>query len=168
MGLLPCTAKVIAEVEELLGKRVVVEEDPSLAPLAPLATVRIARGAAPFHLVRYRPGGVQAGSGAGAGASGDTTNYLIVYQLGFLVRLFSRPSAERWEVGATADEKARGIDGLGLAHLASGLAAGLFDQLITQLRNLPDRDAGRCMDLAGISGAECGTGNISADATWRE
>ena len=167
MGLLPCTAKVIAEVEELSGKRVVVEEDPSLATLA---TVRIARGAVPFHLVRYRPGGAQAGSGAGAGvgASGDTTNYLIVYQLGFLVRLFSRPSAERWEVGATADEKARGIDGLGLAHLASGLAAGLFDQLITQLLNLPDRDAGRCMDLAGISGAECGTGNISADATWRE
>ncbi|MBC8347846.1 MAG: hypothetical protein H8E24_04405 [Verrucomicrobia bacterium] len=65
--------EIIAKTEQLSGRSVVVREDPALQNLA---TVSIARGASPFHLVRYKPGGA-------------SVNYLIAYQLCFIVRMFS-------------------------------------------------------------------------------
>lgn len=118
MALLEQTQNVIADVERLSGRKVVVQEDPSLPTLA---TIQTARGSAPFHFLRYR-------------TTGDTTNYLIVYQLGFLVRMFSCPEGERWEIGSSAEEKREAIDGLGLDSLPEQLAPSLVDNIITQLR----------------------------------
>ena len=65
--LLEQTNTVIGEVERLSGRKVLVQEDPLIPTLA---TVRIARGSIPFHLVRYRE-------------ISNTVNYLIVLPIGF-------------------------------------------------------------------------------------
>jgi hypothetical protein len=54
MSLRAATRDVIKQVETITGRPVLVQADPSLSVLA---TVKMARGAAPAHLVRYKPGG---------------------------------------------------------------------------------------------------------------
>jgi hypothetical protein len=62
----PAAQQMIRKVEELSGKPVHVMEDPSLKVMA---VVTPARGAAPAHFLRYRPGVA-------------ALDYVIVYQLG--------------------------------------------------------------------------------------
>jgi hypothetical protein len=66
----PAVEHLIRRVEELSGKPVHVGEDPSLQVMA---VVTPARGVAPAHFVRYRPGVAN-------------LDYLIAYQLGFVER----------------------------------------------------------------------------------
>ena len=114
----PETQRIIKQTEKLSGRKVVIREDPALQTLA---NVTPAREASPFHLVRYRPG---------AGA----ISYLIAYQLGFTIRLFSTPKEDRFDVAATAEEKQLGVRELGLSDLPETLGPAPADQLITQLR----------------------------------
>lgn len=115
MALLPQIKELISEVERLSGRKVVVQEDSSL-PI--LSTVQTARGAAPFHMVLYR-------------MSGETVNYLVAYQLAFLVRLFSCPKDERWEIASSAKEQALGIQQLGMSDLSPAFASSMLGNLIT-------------------------------------
>lgn len=118
MPLHPATQQLIRTVEELSGRFVQVTEDPELKVMA---TIRTARGIAPAHFLRYRPGT-------------RAVDYLVAYQLGFLVRLFSCPVDERWEVVATSEEQQRGIEALELTGFPQDFAQGMIDQIVIQLR----------------------------------
>jgi hypothetical protein len=113
----PETQEIIAEVEQLSGRPVHVEEDPSLQTLATVAT---ARGKAPAHFVRYKQ-------------ADQTVDYLIAFQLGFVVRLFSCPAEERFDVVASNAERHLAFEKLGLGEFSKDIAGFLADSLITQL-----------------------------------
>jgi hypothetical protein len=118
MPLHPEAQKIIQQVEELSGRMVHVTEDPHLKTMA---TVSTARGAAPAHFLRYRPGT-------------RAVDYLVAYQLGFLVRLFSCPPGGRCEVMASPMEQEVGVHALGLRDLPRDFACSMVDQVIIQLR----------------------------------
>ena len=82
MGLNQSTQSVLKKVEEISGKPVVVQADPSV----PAAIVRIARGSAPAHLVKYNPS-IKA-----------VADYTVSFQCGFILRLFSTPESQRFEL----------------------------------------------------------------------
>ena len=88
MPLHPKSQQLIRKVEELSGRLVHVTED---LELKEMATISTARGSAPTHFICYRPGT-------------RAVDYLVVYQLGFLVRFFSCPVDERWEVFGNPEE----------------------------------------------------------------
>jgi hypothetical protein len=98
MPLHPAVQQLIRKVEDLSGRLVHVTEDPELKVMAVITT---SRGSAPAHFLRYRPGT-------------RAVDYLVAYQLGFLVRLFSCPAADRWDVVSSAAEQEAGIRLLGL------------------------------------------------------
>lgn len=72
MPLQPETCQIIKEVENLSGRPVHVTADPELKVMS---TISAARGSSPAHFLRYRPGT-------------RAVDYLVAYQLGFLLRLF--------------------------------------------------------------------------------
>jgi len=113
------TQKLIQKVEKLSGRLVHVSEDQELKVMA---TITPARGIAPAHFLRYRP---------------DTrsVDYLVAYQLGFLMRLFSCPAEERWEVVATREEQQRGIEAMGMTNFATDIAQSMIDQIVIQMRS---------------------------------
>ena len=119
MPLHPETCQIIKEVENLSGRMVYVTEDPELKVMAAITP---ARGTAPAHILRYRP---------------DTkaVDYLVAYQLGFLVRFFSCSVQERYEVTASAAEQEVGMKALGLDELSSDFARSMVDSIIVQLRS---------------------------------
>jgi hypothetical protein len=119
MPLHPAAQQMIRKVEALSGRPVHVAED---ADLKVMATVTTARGSAPAHFLRYRPG---------VGA----LDYLIVYQLGYVERLFSCPVTERWEVVSNAAEHEAGIRLLGLDGYPRNFAVSMVGQLVVQLRS---------------------------------
>jgi len=112
------TQQLIKQVEELSGRMVHVTEDPDLKVMA---TITTARGTAPAHFLRYRPGS-------------RAVDYLVAYQLGFLVRLFSCPADERYEVMANRAEQEAGIAAMGLKDLPKDFARSMVDQIVTQVR----------------------------------
>ena len=118
MPLHPDTQQIIRKVEELSGRMVYVTEDPELKVMA---TVSVARGAASAHILRYRPGS-------------QAVDYLLAYQLGFVVRLFSCPPGERWEAMATSAEQSVGIEAMGLADFDLEFARAMGGNIMTQLR----------------------------------
>lgn len=118
MPLHPESQQLIKEVEDLSGRMVHVTEDPELKAMA---TITTARGAAPAHFLRYRPGT-------------RAVDYLVAYQLGFLVRLFSCPTEERYEVMANPAEQDVGIGALGLGDLPPDFARSMVDHIVVQLR----------------------------------
>ena len=107
MPLHPAAQQMILKVEALSGRPVHVAEDPDLKVMAAITT---ARGSAPAHFLRYRPGT-------------RAVDYLVAYQLGFLVRLFSCPAAERWDVVSSAAEQEAGIRLMGLEEHPRDFAA---------------------------------------------
>ena len=119
MPLHPAAQQMIRKVEELSGRPVHVAEDPELKVMASIIT---ARGNAPAHFLRYRPGS-------------RALDYLVVYQLGFLVRLFSCPASDRWDVVSSAAEHEAGIRRLGLEEHPRDFAASMVGQLVVQLRS---------------------------------
>lgn len=79
------TRSLITLVEAQTGKQVVVLDEPSLQTHA---TVRIARGDAPAHVIRYKP------------MAGEEPDYLICHQCGFILRKYSVPVTERFDFGS--------------------------------------------------------------------
>jgi hypothetical protein len=118
MPLHSATQRLIRKVEELSGRLVHVTEDPELQVMS---TIRTARGITPAHFLRYRPGT-------------RAVDYLVAYQLGFLVRLFSCPVDERWEVVANEEEQQSGIAALALEDLPQDFAESMVNHLVIQLR----------------------------------
>ena len=118
MPLHPESQQMIEEVESLSGRMVHVTEDPELKVMA---TITTARGPAPAHFLRYRPGT-------------RAVDYLVAYQLGFLVRLFSCPADERFEVMASSSEREEGMKALGLGGLPADFARSMVDHIVVQLR----------------------------------
>ena len=119
MPLHPAAQEMIRKVEALSGRPVHVAEDPDLKVMASITT---ARGTAPAHFLRYRPGT-------------RAVDYLVAYQLGFLVRLFSCPAADRRDVVSNAAEQEAGIRLLGLEEYPRDLAVAMVGQLVVQLRS---------------------------------
>jgi hypothetical protein len=70
------TRSLITLVEAQTGKQVIVQDEPALQTHA---TVRIARGDAPAHVIRYKP------------IPGEDPDYLICFQCGFVLRKFDVP-----------------------------------------------------------------------------
>jgi hypothetical protein len=81
------TRSLITLVEAQTGKQVVVQDEPSLQTHA---TVRIARGDAPAHVIRYKP------------VAGEEPDYLICHQCGFILRKYGVPAADRFEFGSNS------------------------------------------------------------------
>jgi hypothetical protein len=118
MTLHPEAQQLIQQVEKLSGRMVHVMEEPQLQVMA---TVSIARGAAPAHFLRYRPGT-------------RAVDYLVAYQLGFVVRLFSCPPDARYDVMTSSAEQEEGIRALGLGDLPEDFARSIVDNVVVQLR----------------------------------
>lgn len=119
MPLQPETCQIIKEVENLSGRPVHVTADPELKVMS---TISAARGSSPAHFLRYRPGT-------------RAVDYLVAYQLGFLLRLFSCPAEERFEVMSSASEKEAGIKALGMDDLPLDFASSMVDNTVIQLRS---------------------------------
>lgn len=75
--------KILDQVHQLSGKPVLVQAAPELRTMA---TVKVARGAAPAHLVLYQP------------SLSSIRDYLVAFQCGFLIRIFSTAPAERFDL----------------------------------------------------------------------
>jgi hypothetical protein len=125
MTLLAATESILKRTEEITGRPVYVREDASLPTLA---TMQTARGAAPMHIVRYRP------------ASDSVPDYFICWQCGFLIRLFSNPPGERFEFagGPAAGQRVKAL----YAHVHASepdeaIAEFLAANILTQLRSYP-------------------------------
>lgn len=118
MPLHPEAQQLIQQVEELSGRMVHVTEDPDLKVMATIVT---ARGSAPAHFLCYRPGT-------------RAVDYLVAYQLGFLIRLFSCPADERYEVMASPAEQEVGIQAMKLADLPLDFSRTMIDHIVIQLR----------------------------------
>ena len=82
MALRSETRDVLNKVEELTGTPVEIVEDPTIPQLA---TIAWARNGVPFHLLRIN-------------ASLGEPDYLIVYECGFILRLYHLPPEERYLV----------------------------------------------------------------------
>jgi hypothetical protein len=125
MSLLDCTHRIVDLTEKLSGRPVRIQEDPTLSVLA---TVSIARGNAPMHLIRYRP------------IRGRQPDYHICYQCGFIIRLFETPPEARSDF-AQSPEASGHMDAL-LANrsLGSNIRSAkemLLNGLLIQLRSVP-------------------------------
>lgn len=124
--------EVLRAVERETGKPVVVEPDPDLKLHA---TLLIARGDTPVHIVRYRAG------------FEPERPYLVVYQCGFLLRAARTPPAARFDLASTPDGRAeagrlvadhfRRQNRTLSEQILSGLRDQLYDGLLLQLRSLP-------------------------------
>ncbi len=121
MPLHPAVEHLIRRVEELSGKPVHVREDPSLKVMA---VVTPARGIAPAHFLRYRPGVA-------------ALDYVIVYQLGFVERQLAVPSEKRMEVVSSPAEIQAGIAAMGLRDSPVDFARSMVSNIVTQVRSYP-------------------------------
>lgn len=132
MALDQTTQDVISLVEEASGRPVIVQSDPSLRLLA---SVKIAKGPSPAHVISYNPS---------VGANAD---YVICFQCGFILRVFQTPEPERFDLASTwrgrnDAEKlvANQFREAGRAMTAGGLSQirdQMLNGLILQLRSMP-------------------------------
>ena len=118
MSYAPEVQQLIQQVERLSCRPVHVAEEPGLKPRA---TVIPARRGAPAHLVRFSP-------------DAPSVDYLVASQLMFLVRMFSGPVADRWDIAAFTAEQDAGIRAMGLGVFPDAFTRSMIDQIITQLR----------------------------------
>lgn len=122
----------MAQVEQLTAKPIHLVGDPKLPSLA---TVKIARGSAPVHVVSYRPG-----------AQG--WDYALASQFGSILRIYQTPPEERADF--VFKETGRASVRISLAGPSGTLKPynlpdavvkqttdEMFDGLMTQLRSLP-------------------------------
>lgn len=119
MSFSPEVQQLIKRVEELSGRPVHVSEEPGMTMRA---TVTPARGGAPAHMVRFEPGS-------------PSLDYLVSSQLVFLVRTFTCPEADRWEIAGTPEEQDVGIEAMGMGDFPEDLARSLIGQIIVQVRS---------------------------------
>jgi hypothetical protein len=83
------TRKVIASLEEKSGYLVNVTEDPSLPTLA---TIRIARGNIPAHILSYR-----------LGAKNESPDFAICWQCAFALRLYKCSPDQRYLITSSPE-----------------------------------------------------------------
>src|SRR5215218_6348235 len=129
MNLRAETREILQRVEDLTGTPVEVVQD---ATQPHLARITRARAGVPAHVLRVNP------------TLGDP-DYLIVYECGFVVRLYETPPEERREFAGTAQGRAeadRLVKRAGqTARLPDAALAQLtqqfLDGLLTQLRSYP-------------------------------
>ncbi len=125
MTLTDCTRNILHIAEQLSGRPVRVQEDPKLNVLA---TIKIARGSMPMHMIAYRP------------ISGRQPDYHICYQCGFVVRLFETPPDARFDFGISPETSSK-MDTLladrSLPPQARMAKDMLTNGLLTQLRSIP-------------------------------
>ena len=76
---------IIERVESLSGRPVEFRPDSTLTLRA---TLQIARGGAPTHVLRYR-------------TTNEPLDYWVAYQAGFALPLFELPATERFDFAAT-------------------------------------------------------------------
>jgi len=81
------TLSVLDEVERLSGRGIQFLADPDLPVLT---SVQTARNGAAYHVVRYKP-------------AQEALDYLLIYQAGFLIRLFRCPPSQRFDFFPAAD-----------------------------------------------------------------
>src|SRR5947209_4585398 len=89
MKLLDATLDILNQVEQTTGKRAELIPNPSLPVLA---TVKMAKGNFPAHIVTYNP-------------NKRGIDYNIAYECGFILRLFQNPPEERYEFAADDDKR---------------------------------------------------------------
>ena len=118
MPLAPEVQQLIQQVEQLSNRPVHVMEETNLKARA---TVTPARRGAPGHIVRFRPGS-------------PSLDYLVASQLQFLIRTFTCPAAERWDIVSTDTERDLGIKAMGLGEFEEPIARMMISSIITQLR----------------------------------
>lgn len=132
MTLQQVTNEVLRSVEEVTGRPVLLQPDPSLGTV--VAKVVMARGSAPAHLVTYNP------SGGGA-------DYGICFQCGHLLRAFQTPEPERFSLAGSVQGR-KEAETLMSEHLKktgvtlpkplhANLLEQLFGGVIQQLRSMP-------------------------------
>lgn len=129
MDLRPETREILKSVEELSGKPVEVVED---ANQPHLARITRARGDASMHVLRVNP-------------SLGEPDYLIVYECGFILRLYETAADQRRELAGTGHGRAeveRMVRQAGqIATLPdivkAHLAQQFLDGILTQLRSYP-------------------------------
>lgn len=125
MSLLDCTQRIVDLAEELSGRPVRVQEDSTLGVLA---TVSVARGSAPMHLIRYRP------------IRGQQPDYHICYQCGFIIRLFETPLEGRFDFAQSPEASGHMDSLLANRSLSPNIRSAkemLLNGLLTQLRSIP-------------------------------
>ena len=128
------TRKVIATLEQKSGYIVTVMGVPALPTLA---TIRIARGGLPAHLLSYRPG-----------AKNETPDFAICWQCALAMRMYECPPDQRFLIGSnTNGDKA--VDAIfkspgGIAQKLrldqeqlESFKGQLLGGLITHLRSVP-------------------------------
>lgn len=131
MALKPITQSILQRVEELSGLPVVVQADPAVH----LATIKMARGTAPAHLVKYNP------------AIEATVDYAVCFQSGFVLRMFAVPESDRFDLKSSANGR-KEAEAVFAEHLhktklplppqaVSQLCGQLYSGLILQLRSIP-------------------------------
>lgn len=120
MDLSSAVRKIIAEVEDLSGMPVNVQADPSLKTLAKITP---ARGQVSFHSLSYRPNAVG-------------LDYVIAFQLGFLLRNFRCLEEKRYEVVSDQSHFEKAVEDFDLGRFPQNIAKQLFDSLIIQLRSM--------------------------------
>ncbi|MFA5874619.1 MAG: hypothetical protein WC832_11705 [Anaerolineales bacterium] len=134
MKLREVTRKVISALEEKSGYLVNVTEEPALPTLA---TIRIARGNIPAHILSYRPG-----------AKNESPDFAICWQCAFALRMYECPQDQRYLIAGNP-EGDRAIDAilkapngivqkypLDKAQLEA-FKQQLLSGLITHLRSVP-------------------------------
>jgi len=128
------TRKVISSLEEKSGYPVEVIEEPALPTLA---TIRIARGNIPAHILSYRPG-----------PKNETPDFTICWQCALALRMYECPPDQRYLIASSA-EGDRALDtilkapgGIAQKYRLDKTQLEAFQQellggLITHLRSVP-------------------------------
>lgn len=128
------TRKVISSLEEKSGYLVKVTEEPTLPTLA---TIRIARGNIPAHILSYRPG-----------AKNESPDFTICWQCALALRMYECPQDQRFLIAGNP-EGDRAVDvilkapnGIAQNYLLNKAQLEEFKQqllggLITHLRSVP-------------------------------
>ena len=119
MNLRQTTRDIIGLVEERSGFPVQVLEDPDLPVIA---QVRMARGTAPSHFVFYKP------------SEGESPDYAICHQCGFILRHFANPPERRFELAGAPTGQAE-VEKAVLAPDGPARRFQLGRDDITQLRS---------------------------------
>jgi hypothetical protein len=125
MALLETTRRVLQMAEEVSGRPIRVQEDPQIAVLA---TITMARGNAPAHLIRYRP------------LPGRQPDYHICYQCGFVIRLFQNPPERRFDFGMSPEASSKMdmvLSDRSLSPQVRMMKDTLLSGILTQLRSIP-------------------------------
>jgi hypothetical protein len=119
------TREIIQSVEDLSGFPVQVLDDPKLTTLSAMSMARRggSLGVVPAHIVRYKP------------VPGESPDYLICYQCGFILRKFAVPPDQRFDLVDTAAGRGEVRRAL-LAPDGMARKYGLKDAQVAELQSM--------------------------------